>query len=138
MKERASASARRRPVNAIDSDFTPRPQREQKPTSKNEACIDVSDIGRGVGFTTAVQISISLNDALQPLQNEIEGDYDQRLYDALWAAHFKLSLDQSPSATFNFTFPRKDWKTEEVSEANLRLRVEAQKQVVLLGLLEDF
>lgn len=122
----------------LTPDFTPEPQREQKPMIQNESCLDVSDIARGVGFTTTVQISISLNDALQPLENEIEGDYDQRLYDALWAAHFKLSLDQSPSATFNFTFPRKDWKTEEVSEVSLRVRVEVQKQVVLLGLLEDF
>jgi len=122
----------------LTPDFTPEPQREQKPIIQNDSWLDVSDIARGVGFTTTVQISISLNDALQPLRNEIEGDYDQRLYDALWATHFKLSLDQSPSATFNFTFPRKDWKREEVSEANLRLRVEAQKQVVLLGLLEDF
>jgi hypothetical protein len=119
-------------------DLTPRPQREQTPIIKNEAWLDVSDIARGVGFTTAVYISINLNDALQPLQNETDGDYDQRLYDCLWLAHFKLSLDQSQSATFNFTFPRKDRKTEEVSEVSLRLRVEAQKQVVLLGLLENF
>ena len=122
----------------LTPDFTPEPQREQKPIIQNESWLDVSDIARGAGFITAVQVSISLNDALQPLQNEIEGDYDQRLYDALWAAHFKLSLDQSQSATFNFTFPRKDRKTEEVSEVSLRLRVEAQKQVVLLGLLENF
>ena len=30
---------------------------------------------RTVGFTTTVQISMALNEALQPLQNEIEGDY---------------------------------------------------------------
>jgi hypothetical protein len=122
----------------ITLDFTPEPQREQKPFIQNESWLDVSAIARGVGFTTTVQISFSLNDALQPLQNEIEGDYDQRLYDALWAAHFKLSLDQSQSAAFNFTFPRKDGKTEKVSEIGLRLRVEAQKQVVCLGLREDF
>ena len=98
----------------------------------------MSDIARGVGFTTAVWVSIALNDALQLLQSEIDGDYDQRLYDALWRAHFKLSLDQSQSATFNITFPRKDWKTEKVSEVSLRVRVEAEKQVVLLGLLQDF
>ena len=118
--------------------FTPKHQREQRPIIRNEVCLDVSDIARGVGFTTTVQISISLDDALQPLQNDMEGDYDQRLYDALWAAHFKLSLDQSQSATFNFTFPRKDVKTEKISEIGLRLRVEAQKQVVWLGLLQDF
>jgi len=113
-------------------------QQEQKLTIKNEAWIDVSDIARGVGFTTAVQISVTLSDALQPLQNETDGDYDQRLYDFLWRAHFELSRHQSQSATFNFTFPRKDRRTEVVSEVSLRARVEVKKQVVLLGLLEDF
>ncbi len=118
--------------------FTPKPQPEQKPIIQNEARLDVSDIGRGVGFTTTVQVSISLNDALQPFQNEIDDAYDQRLYDCLWQAHFQLSLDQSQSATFNFAFPPKDWKTEKVSEVSLRVRVEADEQVVLLGLLKDF
>jgi len=122
----------------LTPDFTSEPQREQKPIIQNESWLDVSDIARGVGFTTTVQISIGLNDALQPIPNEIEGDYDQRLYDALWTAHFKLSLDQSQSATFNFTFPRKDWRTEKVSEISLRVRVETQKQAVLLSLMEDF
>jgi len=122
----------------LTPDFTSEPQREQKPIIQNESWLDVSDIARGVGFTTTVQISIGLNDALQPLPNEIEGDYDQRLYDALWTAHFKLSLDQSQSATFNFTFPRKDWRTEKVSQISLRVRVETQKQAVLLSLMEDF
>jgi hypothetical protein len=116
----------------------PNSQQEQKLTIKNEAWIDVSDIARGVGFTIAVQISVTLSDALQPLQNETDGDYDQRLYDFLWRAHFELSRDQSQSATFNFTFSRKDRRTEVVSEVSLRGRVEAKKQVVLLGLLEDF
>ena len=116
-------------------DLTPEPQREQKPIVQNEAWLDVSDIARGFGFTTTVQISVTLNNALQPLRNEIHGDYDQRLYDVLWQAYFRLSLDQSQSATFNFTCPRKDSKTEEVSEVRLRVRVETQKQVVLLGLL---
>lgn len=105
---------------------------------RNETWLDVSDIARGVGFTTAVQFSVTLNDALQPLQNEKDENYDQRLYDCLWLAHFKLSLDRNKSVTFNFTFPRKDRKTGEVSETNLRVRMDAQEQVMLLGLLEDF
>jgi len=105
---------------------------------RNETWLDVSDIACGVGFTTEVQISVTLNDALRTLQNEIDGDYDQRLYDCLWLAHFKLSLDRSQSAIFNFTFPRKNWKTGELFEINLRVRVEAQEQIVWLGLLEDF
>ena len=119
-------------------DFTTEPRLQRKPVIENKTWLDVSDIARGVGFTTAVQISIALNDALEPLQNEIHGDYDQRLYDALWHAHFQLSLDPLASATFNFTFPRKDLRTEDISEFSLRLRVEAQEQVVLLGLLQDF
>lgn len=119
-------------------DFTPKPQREQQPIIQNEAWLDVSDIARGVGFTATIQLSSALDDALRPLQNEIDGDYDQRLYDCLWLAHFQLSLNQSQSATFNFTFPRKDSKTEKVSEISLRVRVEARKQIVLLGLLEEF
>jgi hypothetical protein len=50
----------------------------------------------------------------------------------------KLVSDQNQSATFNFTVLRKDGKTEKVSGIGLRLRVEAQKQRVWLGLLEDF
>jgi hypothetical protein len=112
--------------------------REQKPIIPPELWLDVSDIARGVGFTATVQISINLNDVLQPLQNQIDGDYDQRLYDCLWLAHFQLSLDQSQSATFNFSFTRIGCKTEEASEISLRLRVEAQKQVVRLSLLRVF
>ena len=119
-------------------DFTSAAQREQKPIIQNEAWLDVSGIARGVGFTSAVQISSNLNDALQPRQNELGGDYDQRLYDALCVAHFQLSLDQSQSVTFNFIFQRKDWKTEDPPEVSLRVMVEAQKQIVLLGFLEDF
>ena len=122
----------------LTSDFTPGHQREQRPIIRNEAWLDASDIARGVGFTTAVQVGISLHEALRPLQNEIVGDYDQRLYDALWMAHFKLSLDQSQFATFNFTFPRKDRKTGEDSEISLRVRAVTQKQVVQVGLLQDF
>jgi hypothetical protein len=122
----------------LTSDFTTRHQRKQRPIIRNEAWLDASDIARGVGLTTTIRVGINLNEALQPLQNEIDGDYDQRLYDALWMAHLNLSLDQSQSATFHFTFPRKDGKTEKVSEIRLRLIVEAQKQVVWLGLMEDF
>lgn len=113
-------------------------EREQTPIIQNELWLDVSDIARGVGFTSAIQISILLKDVLEPLQNERDGDYDQRLYDCLWLAHFQLSLDQSQSTTFNFSFTRMGCKTEEASEISLRLRVESQTQVVLLGLLKDF
>lgn len=105
---------------------------------ENEVWLEVSDIARGVGFQTAVQIGVALNDALQPLQNEIDGDYDQRLYDVLWQAHLRLSLDHGKSVTFNFFFARKNCKMEDISAVSLQVRVDALKQVVLLSSPRDF
>jgi hypothetical protein len=119
-------------------DFTSKPQRKVKPIIKNKTWMDVSDIVRGVGFTIPVEVSVALNDALQPLRSEDDEDYDQSLYDALWLAHHYLSLDQRQSFPFTFDFLRKDRQTGRTTEASLRLRVEAQKQVVLLGLSQDF
>ena len=64
--------------------------------------LDVTGIAAGTGFATKVAVSIGLSDALQPIANETDSDYDQRLYDALWHAHFQLSLGHCQSATFNF------------------------------------
>jgi hypothetical protein len=119
-------------------DFISKSLLKDDPIITKDTWLDVSDLARGVGFTTRVQISIPLHDALQPLQNETDGDYDQRLYDVLWQAYFQRSIDHGLSATFNFIFQRKDFKTERISEVSLRARVEAQERVVMLGLLEDF
>ena len=119
-------------------DFTPRPSK-QKLIIKNTTWMDVRDIARGIGFTIPVEVSIALNDALEPLQTEDEDDYDQRLYDALWLAHHYLSLDlRRPSITFTFDFLREDKHTGKFIKASLRLRVETHTQVVLLGLMQDF
>ena len=88
-------------------DLTPTLQGEQRPFCPNKAWFDVSGIARGVGFTTAGQVSSILNDELQPGQNEVDGDYAQRLYDALWMAHFKLFLYGKDCATFCIAFRRK-------------------------------
>ena len=118
-------------------DFTPR-HSNLKAIIKNTTCMDVSDIARGIGFTIPVEVSIALSDALEPLQTEDHDDYDQRLYDALWLAHHYFSLDQCLCISFTFDFLREDKHTGKFIEASLRLRVEAQKQVVLLGLMQDF
>ena len=118
-------------------DFTPR-HSNLKAIIKNTTCMDVSDIARGIGFTIPVEVSIALSDALEPLQTEDHDDYDQRLYDALWLAHHYFSLDQCLCISFTFDFLREDKHTGKFTEASLRLRVEAQKQVVLLGLIQDF
>ena len=119
-------------------DFTPRPS-YLKPNIKNTTWMNVSDVARGIGFTNPVEVSIALNDALMPLQTEDDDDYDQRLYDALWLAHHYFSLDhQRESLSFTFDFLREDKPSGKFIEASLRLRVEAQRQVVLLGLTQDF
>ena len=100
--------------------------------------LDVTGIAAGTGFTTKVAVSIALSDALQPIANETDSDYDQRLYDALWLAHFQLSLDHCQSATFNFLFTRKHWRTEEIIDASLHLHIEVSNDQAYLGLLEDF
>ena len=119
-------------------DFTPRPPK-QKLIIKNTTWMNVSDVARGIGFTIPVEVSIALSDALEPLQTEDDEDYDRRLYDALWLAHHYLSLDlQRLSISFTFDFLRENKHSGKFTEASLRLRVEAQKQVVLLGLMQDF
>jgi hypothetical protein len=118
-------------------DFTPRPS-SLKPVFKNTTWVNVSDIARGVGFTMPVEVSIALSDALEALQSEDADSYDQRLYDALWLAHHYLSLDQRQSFAFTFDFLREDLLSGKFIEASLRLRVEVQKQIVLLGLSHDF
>ena len=118
-------------------DFTPRPS-NLKAIIKNITWMNVSDVARGVGFMMPVEVSVTLSDALEALQSEDADSYDQRLYDALWLAHHYLSLDQLQSFTFTFDFLREDLLSGKFTEASLRLRVEVQKQVVLLGLVQDF
>jgi len=88
-----------------------------------------------LGFNKNVEISQSLSDALG---NEDEDDHDQQLYDALWLAHHYLVLDQRPSFSFTFDFIRDDKISGRFIETSLRLHVEEKKQVILLGLLQDF
>ena len=109
-----------------------------KPHVPDMRWLDVTGIAAGTGFTTKVAVSIALSDTLQPIANETDGDYNQRIYDALWLAHFQLSLDHCQSATYNFLFTRKHWRTEEIIDANLHLHIEVSNDQAYLGLLEDF
>ena len=84
------------------------------------------------------EVSIALHDALTSLSTEEDGDYDQRLYDALWLARFELALDHKQAANFTFACPRKHWRTEEITDISLRLRCETFGDITRLGLLADF
>ena len=109
-----------------------------KPQVPDMRWLDVTGIAAGTGFIIKVAVSIGLSDALQPIANETDSDYDQRIYDALWHAHFQLSLDHCQSTTFNFPFTRKHWRKEEITEATLHLHIEASNDRAYLGLLEEF
>lgn len=119
-------------------DFKPRPQHPPHDLIASLTWLDVSEIARGVGFTTDAELSIALHDALEPVSTEEDGDYDQRLYDALWLAHFELSLNPRHATTFTFTFPHKHWRTDEITDIPLRLRCEVRDHVARLGFLTDF
>jgi hypothetical protein len=116
---------------------TPCARLEQEPVSQQNAWLDVTDVARGVGFTTAVGISSALHDALTPLRTEQDGEYDQRLYDCLWLAHLRLLLNREPCVTFTFAFPRRIGRTGEMREICLRVRTETQGQLVIISLLRD-
>ena len=89
-------------------DFNSKPRVEDNPIIRKDIWLDVSDIARGVGFTERVHLSKALNYSLEPRHERNESNYDQLLYEALWLAYLKLSLDQSQAATFNFVFPGND------------------------------
>ena len=105
---------------------------------KNTTWLDAGWAAGCLRFTKKVDISQSLNDALMPLQTEDEDDHDQRLYDALWLAHYHLVLDQRSSFSFTLDFLREDKTTGTMTETSLRLHVEEKEQSILLGLLRDF
>jgi hypothetical protein len=124
--------------NQLPLNFSDRPPSLSQLTDEYPGWLDVSEITTGVGFSEPVSISPALSDALEPNQLETEADYDQRLYDALWREHFELSLNDGQPTNFTFTFSRVRWKTDEITEARLRLHVERQPQGIYLGLWEDF
>ncbi len=111
---------------------------ESMPVIDELAWLDVSDLAKGAGFEIETAISIPLADALAPIANETDVDYDQRLYDALWLAHLQYTLNGSQPSTFNFSFSRGQTNNKDVEETCLRLHVESVNQTTFLGLPEDF
>jgi hypothetical protein len=105
---------------------------------ENNLWINVTGDARMVGFTQKVEISQHINDALQPGHFEDEDAYEQRLYDALWLAHHYLCLDQRSSFSFTFHFLQDDLIAGRFTEHSIRLRLENQSDMAMLGLLNDF
>jgi hypothetical protein len=118
--------------------FMPHPTADPEFTFDPQSWLDVSAIAAGIGFEQPVFISLALSDALEANQGETESDYDQRLYDALWYAHFEWSHNNERPVNFTFTFLRKHLKTENNHETSLRLRGEDRSSGMFLRLREDF
>lgn len=119
-------------------DFNSKPAPPDKTPLKPQGWLDVTDIARGVGFTDTILVSHGLHDSLSLRQSELHDDYDQRLYDLLWLAHFKLSLDQNQSARFAFALTCKAGKMQPSSEATLQVRMEVKDRIAFLELLKEF
>ena len=119
-------------------DLTPRTPANTEPAFDPRNWLDVSAIAVGVGFDQPVFVSLALADAFKAGRSEADSKYDQRLYDALWYAHFEWSLNDGRSVHIAFTFPYKLQKAEIAYETSLRLHVEKRSQDMFLGLLEDF
>lgn len=120
----------------LNLEFAPAPP--VKPLIPNNLWIDVSTEAHFIGFTPKVEISQSLNDALQPMQTEDDDAYNLRLYDAIWLAHHYWRLDQRSSYSFTFDFLRADLTTGTIPQSNLRLHVEMHEGTAQLGLVQDF
>ena len=125
-------------LTQLPLDFSTRLPPPSRPIIAYSTWVDVSDIAAGVGFSEPVSISLALSDTLESTHLDTENNYDQRLYDALWLAHFELSLNDGRPTSFTFTFSLAHWKTGELSEIDLRLRVEKGPQGIRLGLKTDF
>jgi hypothetical protein len=105
------------------------PTQPVMPVIRREEWLDVTDIARGVGFTSPVEISVALNEALEPHQDEQEEAYDQRLFDCLWLVHLQWTLSEGEAATLNF-FLGPENNTEE---RRIRFRLELHQGIIRLG-----
>ena len=125
-------------LTQLPLDFSTRLPPPSRPIITYPTWVDMSDISAGLGFSEPVSISLAFSDTLEASQLEAVNEYDQRLYDALWLAHFELELNDGQLANFTFTFSRAHWKTGELSETGLHLRAERGSQGICLGLKADF
>ena len=109
------------------------PAQPVMPVIQREEWLDVTDVARGVGFTSPVEISLALNDALETHQGEPEEAYDQRLYDCIWLAYLQWTLSEGEAATLNFFFER----ANDTAETKLRIRLKICEGTIRLDLLNQ-
>jgi hypothetical protein len=115
--------------------------------------IDVTEIGKEVGFKLPVTITEALQNRLIPTRAEaaIGQDYDSRLWNVLWVAAFTIKLADRGTDTVTFTVVQQevDAKSGQLQNFELRLRAvcgsgnedkpfKAPLKGVTIGFLENF
>ena len=115
--------------------------------------IDVTEIGKEVGFKLPVTITEALQNRLTPTKNEavFGQDYDSRLLNVLWVAAFTIKLADRGTNTVTFTVVQQevDAKSGQPQNVELRLRAvcgsgnedkpfKAPLKGVTIGFLENF
>ena len=109
--------------------------------------VDVTEIGKEVGFKLPVAITEALQNRLTPTKADasLGQDYDGRLWDVLWLAAFKIKLADPGTDTITFTVVQQEVevKSGQPQKVDLRLRVvcgpgDEGEPVVTIGFREDF
>ena len=90
------------------------------------ALVDVTEIGKEVGFKLPVTITEALQNRLTPTKAEtvFGQDYDSRLWNVLWVAAFTIKLANRGTDTVTFTVVQQevDAKSGQLQNVDLRLR----------------
>ena len=109
--------------------------------------VDVTEIGKEVGFKLPVAITEALQNRLTPTKADasLGQDYDGRLWDVLWLAAFRIKLADRGTDIVTFTVVQQEVeaKSGQPQKVDLRLRVvcgpgDKGEPVVTIGFPEDF
>jgi len=109
--------------------------------------VDVTEIGKEVGFKLPVAITEALQNRLTPTKADasLGQDYDGRLWDVLWLAAFRIKLADRGTDIVTFTVVQQEVeaKSGQPQKVDLRLRVvcgpgDEGEPVVTIGFREDF
>ena len=109
--------------------------------------VDVTEIGKEVGFKLPVAITEALHNHLTPTKADaaIGQDYDGRLWDVLWLATFRIKLADRGTDTITFTVVQQEVeaKSGQPQKVDLRLRAvcgpgDEGEPVVTIGFPDDF
>lgn len=100
------------PAIQLQLDFTPQPPSRVAPVLPDSAWKDVTGLAYGTGVRGKCLVSAELLEALD----------DQALYDAIWTAHYTLSLNYSEYIRFSLTLPDR-LLTLKATQTNHALRL---------------